>query len=517
MRQVFLKTIMLLGAIFCLSLSYGDASAEIPMPDKGVTLVLRAPTSGRPRLVKISRTDGERKEEVLSGFTLSLPKSTPVFFKVDQVNTVLYALEISVEEEKSTEQTVPEIILKFLSELSLKFSGANEAVAWIKEAKASLEEKPPQTASFAVAKEAAKKTLEDVESKAQAVGKFNKELESILYRSETSRFYDNDAASGFEQIKTDAETAAKAVLGISTGTAQSICQDAAMALEAVHTAYDEIGEKPPVYVPKDLSDASNKIAALFLNAAENLRAIERATWDKEDTQNRILATKVTYTCAITPKVEGTKQLPASKLKVTVKGVADGWIIKFTQGPFLSKLRDKPYRLEDVAMNCATSSEANGGMSAPAFMDMTAEMDANAVPVNANATMGNANTEMKRKIVAGGVEDDVTTSLGALVHVSHSKCKWFGLSGGLGTDGANNMQVALGFSFFFDTQDEQSFALTFGGIAGKVKDLDGYKDGDFFKGTEPLPTKLVTKVNVFGAITFNFTSLFGSGLPGAPNN
>ena len=510
MRQVFLKTTMLLGAIFCLSLYHGGAAAEIPVPDKGFTLVLRAPTSGRPRLVKISRIDGERKEEVLSGFTLSLPKRTPVFFKVDQVNTVLYGLEISVEEEKSTEQTVPELLLKFL--------GAHDAVAWIKEAKASLEEKPPQTASFAVAKEAAKKTLEDVESKAQAVGKFNKELESILYRSETSRFYDNDAASGFEQIKTDAETAAKAVLGISTGTAQSICQDAAMALEAVHTAYDEIGEKPPVYVPKDLSDASNKIAALFLNAAENLRAIERATWDKEDTQNRILATKVTYTCAITPKVEGTKQLPASKLKVTVKGVADGWIIKFTQGPFLSGLRDKPYRLEDVAMNGATSSEANGGMSAPAFMDVTAEMDANEAPATANATMGNANTEMKRKIVASNVEDQVTTSLGALVHVSHSKwCKGLGFSGGLGTDGANNMQVALGFSFLFNTQDEQSFALTFGGIAGKVKDLDGYEEGGFFKGAGTLPTKLVTRVSWFGAITFNFTSLLGSGLPGAPNN
>lgn len=508
MRQVFLKTTMLLGAIFCLSLLHGGAAAEIPMPDKGVTLVLRAPTSGRPRLVKISRIEGERKAEVLSGFTISLPKRTPVFFKIDQVNTVLYALEISVEEEKSTEQTVPEIILKFLSELSLKFSEESDAVALIEEARSSLAALTPP--------EATEKALADLESKAQAAGKLNKELENILYRSEKSRFYDNDAAAGFERIKTDAEKAAKAMFGISTGTAQSICQDAAMALAAVHTAYDRIGAKPPVYVPKDLSDASNKIAALFLNATENLRAIERATWDKEDTQNRILATKVTYTCAITPKVEGPKQLPASELKVTVKGVADGWIIKFTQGPFLSRLRDKPYRLEDVAMNCATSSEANSGMSAPAFMAMTAETDANA-PVDANATMVNANTEITRKIVAGGVEDDVTTSLGALVHVSHSKCKWLGLSGGLGTDVANNMQVALGFSFFFNTQDEQSFALTLGGIAGKVKDLDGYEEGGFFKGAGPLPTKLVTRVNWFGAITFNFTSLLGSGLPGAPNN
>ena len=361
------------------------------------------------------------------------------------------------------------------------------------------------------AKMKAKKTLEDLESKVQEVEKFNKELKEILSQSEEPQFYSHGAA-GFERIKTDAETAAKAMPGMSKGTSQEIREDAEAAIAAVHTAYEEIGKKAPGYVPKDLSDASNKIAEPFLNAAENLRAIERATWDKEDTQNRILATKVTYTCAITPKVEGTKQLPASKLKVTVKGVADGWIIKFTQGPFLSRLRDKPYRLEeDVAMNCATSSEANSGMSAPAFMDMTAETDANAVP------MGNANTEIKRKIMAGGPEDFVTTSLGALVHVSHSKCKWGGLSGGLGRDGANNMQVALGLSFFFNTQDEQSFALTFGGIAGKVKDLDGYAEGDFFKGTGSLPTKLVTRVNWFGAITFNFTSLLGSGQTGNSTN
>ena len=513
MGKVLWKTAVLFGAILCLSLFRDGAAAEIPVPDKGFTLVLRAPTSERPRLVKISHVDGERKEEVLSGFTISLPKRTPVFFRVDQVNTVLYGLEISVEEEKSTEQTVPELLLKFL--------GENDAVALIKEAISSLAASAAPAATEKtladLKSKVQEKALADLKSKVQAVGKFNKELESILYRSETSRFYDNDAASGFKRIKTDAETAAKAMPGMSKGTSQSIRQNAAIALAAVHTAYDEIGEKPPVYVPKDLSDASNKIAAPFLNAAENLRAIERATWDKEDTQNRILATKVTYTCAITPKGEGPKQLPASELKVTVKGVAYGWTIKFTQGPFLSRLRDKPYRLEDVAMNCATSSEANSGMSAPAFMDMTAKMDANAVPVDANATMVNANTEIKRKIVAGDVEDDVTTSLGALVHVSHSKCKWLGLSGGLGTDGANHMQVALGFSFFFNTQDEQSFALTFGGIAGKVKDLDGYAEGDFFKGTGSLPTKLVTRVNWFGAITFNFTSLLGSGLLGAPNN
>ena len=501
MGKVLWKTAVLFGVILCLGLFHDGAAAEIPVPDKGFTLVLRAPTSERPRLVKISHVDGERKEEVITGFEVELPKNTPVFFRVDQVNTVLYSVEISAEEEKSMERTVPESLRKFLE--------GDNAFAWIEVAKTALEGKRSKS-NLTETETKAKETLEDLESKVQEVEKFNKELKEILSQSEEPQFYSHGAA-GFERIKTDAETAAKAMPGMSKGTSQEIREDAEAAIAAVHTAYDEIDEKPPAYVPKDLSDASNKIAALFLNAAENLRAIERATWDKEDTQDRLLKNKVTYTCAITPKVEGIKQLPASKLKVTVKGVADGWIIKFTQGPFLSRLRDKSYLLEDGAMNGATSSEANSGMSAPAFMDMTAEMDANAMP------MGNANTDLKRKIMAGGPEDFVTTSLGALVHVSHSKCKWVGLSGGLGTDGANHMQVALGFSFFFNTQDEQSFALTFGGIAGKVKDLDGYAEGDFFKGTEPLPTKLVTRVNWFGAITFNFTSLLGSGLPGAPNN
>ena len=502
MGKVLWKTAVLFGVILCLGLFHDGAAAEIPVPDKGFTLVLRAPTSERPRLVKISHVDGERKEEVIAGFEVELPKNTPVFFRVDQVNTVLYSVEISAEEEKSMEQTVPEFLRKFLE--------GDNAFAWIEVAKTALEGFESHLVPIET-KMKAKETLEDLESKVQAVEKFNKELKEILSRSEEEPQFYSHGAAGFERIKTDAETAAKAMPGMSKGTSQEIREDAAAAIAAVHTAYEEIGKKAPGYVPKDLSDASNKIAEPFLNAAENLRAIEDATWDKEDTQDRLLRNKVTYTCAITPKVEGIKQLPASKLKVTVKGVADGWIIKFTQGPFLSRLRDKSYLLEDGAMNGATSSEANCGMSAPAFMDVTAEMDANAMP------MGNANTDLKRKIMAGGPEDFVTTSLGALVHVSHSKCKWVGLSGGLGTDGANHMQVALGFSFFFNTQDEQSFALTFGGIAGKVKDLDGYEKGGFFKGAGPLPTKLVTRVNWFGAITFNFTSLLGSGLPGAPNN
>lgn len=487
MGKVLWKTAVLFGAILCLSLFHDGAAAEIPVPDKGFTLVLRAPTSERPRLVKISHVDGERKEEVLPGFKVSLPKDTPIFFKVEQVNTVLYTVKISAEEEKSMTQTVPGLLRK----LSVEYEGLD----WVREAKANFLEKiaeelllPAEREDeaeklFKAAKQEAEPAFEDLISKAEAVVKLNQELENFLYRSETSQFYADGAAAGFKQIKTSAIAAAKAKLQLPQGTPQEIRHTAAEALAAVHNAYKEFGEKPPAHLPKDLSDSSNKIVEPFLKAAKTLGEIESATWDKEDTQERLLKNKVTYTCAIAPKAEGTKQLTSFKREVTVESIVSGWTIKFTEGAFVSGLRDKSYLLKSDAM------------------------------VNANA-------EMKRKIVPGGIEDKVTTSPGVLVHLSHTRLKWLGispgLSGGVGIDGAKNLQVSLGLSVLFNTHDEQAFALTFGWLTGRVKDLDGYVGGDFFKGAGPLPTKLVTKISWFGAITFNFDSLFGSGQTGTPN-
>ena len=476
MGKVLWKTAVLFGVILCLGLFHDGAAAEIPVPDKGFTLVLRAPTSERPRLVKISHVDGERKEEVLPGFKVSLPKDTPIFFKVDQVNTVLYTVKISAEEEKSMTQTVPGLLRK----LSVEYEGPD----WVRELKADFLEQINKKAFLSpeekAAKQKAEQAFEDLVSKAEAVVKLNQELENFLYRSETSQFYADGAAAGFKQIKTSAIAAAKAKLQLPQGTPQEIRHTAAEALAAVHNAYKEFGEKPPAHLPKDLSESSNKIVEPFLKAAKTLGEIESATWDKEDTQERLLKNKVTYTCAIAPKAEGTKQLTSFKREVTVESIVSGWTIKFTEGAFVSGLRDKSYLLKSDAM------------------------------VNANA-------EMKRKIVPGGIEDKVTTSPGVLVHLSHTRLKWLGispgLSGGVGIDGAKNLQVSLGLSVLFNTHDEQAFALTFGWLTGRVKDLDGYVGGNFFKGAGPLPTKLVTKISWFGAITFNFDSLFGSGQTG----
>lgn len=497
MGKVLWKTAVLFGAILCLSLFHDGAAAEIPVPDKGFTLVLRAPTSERPRLVKISHVDGERKEEVLPGFKVSLPKDTPIFFKVDQVNTVLYTVKISAEEEKSMTQTVPGLLRK----LSVEYEGPD----WVRELKADFLEKLSLSAEgegeaeklFKAAEQETEQAFEDLVSKAEAVVKLNQELENFLYRSETSQFYADGAAAGFRQIKTSAIAAAKAKLQLPQGTPQEIRHTAAEALAAVHNAYKEFGEKPPAHLPKDLSDSSNKIVEPFLKAAKTLGEIESATWDKEDTQERLLKNKVTYTCAIAPKVEGTKQLASFKREVTVESIVSGWTVKFTEGAFVSGLRDKSYLMKEIEMK---EIEMNGSTSPDA--------------------MGNANAEIKREIVPGGIEDQVTTSPGVLVHLAHTRLKWLGLSpglsGGVGIDGAKNLQVSLGLSVLFNTHDEQAFALTFGWLTGRVKDLDGYVGGDFFKGAGPLPTKLVTKISWFGAITFNFDSLFGSGQTGTPN-
>ena len=112
MFKLELRTVVLLGIIFCISIGllHKIAAAEvksdktgktskIPVPDKGIAIVLRAPMSKNPHVVKVSKN----KEDTISGFTVSLPKNTPIFFRVDQVNTVLYTVKITVEEGEKTE------------------------------------------------------------------------------------------------------------------------------------------------------------------------------------------------------------------------------------------------------------------------------------------------------------------------------------------------------------------------------------------------------------------------------
>ena len=112
MSKIGLTSIILLVTILCTGLHQTTAaevaksdktedSSKIRIPDKGSAIVLRAPMSENPQVVKISKN---QKEDTVSGFTVSLPKNTPTFFRVDQVNTVLYTVEITIKAEKINER-----------------------------------------------------------------------------------------------------------------------------------------------------------------------------------------------------------------------------------------------------------------------------------------------------------------------------------------------------------------------------------------------------------------------------
>ena len=115
--------ILLLGIVYCMELFQAEAStevkaedkaritSEIPVSESGFTIVLRKPMSENPQVAKVYRDrKGNIKVEPIQGFTVSLPKNTSVFFMVDEVNTVLYDVKITVEGEYSQTLVKPRVI-----------------------------------------------------------------------------------------------------------------------------------------------------------------------------------------------------------------------------------------------------------------------------------------------------------------------------------------------------------------------------------------------------------------------
>lgn len=107
MSKLELKIIVLLGIIFTMGLPQMAEATEpkpdkIPVPDNGFTIVLRSPMGGHPQLVKVYRIDGNNTEEVIPGLTVWLPRDTPVFFMIDDVQTDIYSVKITVKDKKST-------------------------------------------------------------------------------------------------------------------------------------------------------------------------------------------------------------------------------------------------------------------------------------------------------------------------------------------------------------------------------------------------------------------------------
>ena len=478
------NVIVLLGIVFCIGLLPMEASAETendekaennektdktsesPVSDGGLTIVLRAPTSGRHYLVKCPGSENEKrfKEGVLS---LSLPKNTPISFRIDQVNTVLYEIEITVKGEKSQAKTSK----------SPDFPDALDLIGKAIDFFSSPEKISGLTALNGEAQEAngIVKALGHLEEKIKAIVELNRKLDKLLYLSETPQFYKAKNVNGvlsvneaFAGIQKKAEVLTRESLNLSTpGTSQAICDEAMKAIECAHDAFKKVGLDPfIVCLPKDLSETSNEIVSAVLTTARKLQSIETAKWTEADTETRFLKDQVKYICVFTPKDENTSLEQITRV-VTVKGEPTGLIIRTTQGTFVSGLVNETYVLDPPLVSDPTEA---------------------------------------RKIKLG-TQDTVRLSAGAFAHVFHSKFKWIGLTAALGVDGAKNPQVALGPSLLMNADEERLFALTFGGIFGRVETLEGYAKGDKFIG-ETLPTKTVNRISWFGAITLKFDSLIG---------
>ena len=472
------NVIVLLGIVFCIGLLQIGASAETendekaensektdktpesPVSDGGLTIVLRAPTSGRHYLVECPGSENEKrfKEGVLS---LSLPKNTPISFGIDQVNTVLYEIEITVKEEKSQAKTSK----------SPDFSDALDLIGKAIDLFSS-PEKILNLAAVEGAEQGAKDigtALTHLEEKIKAIGELNRKLDKLLYQSETPQFYEAKSVSeAFAGIQKEAEVLTRESLNLSIpGTSQAICDEAMEAIECAHSAFKEVGLDPfIVCLPTDLSNTSNEIVSAVLTTARKLQSIETAKWTEVDTETRFLKDQVKYICVFTPKDENSNLKQITRV-VTVKGEPTGWIIKTTQGAVMSGLVDETYVLDPPSPS---------------------------------------NSQENRTIKMGS-QDILGRSAGVFAHLFHSKYKWIGLTGGLGLDGAENLQIALGPSLLINADEQKLFALTFGGILGRVGTLDGYAEEDKFVG-ETLPTKTVNRISWFAAITLNFDSLIG---------
>ena len=273
-REVNTRIVILLGVVFCMALFQIEASA-IFVPDGGVTIVLRAPTSENPQIIKISQDrNGNYKQEVIQSLGVYLPKKTPVFFRVDQVNTALYDVNITVKElgKKETEEQnvlpLPQFaeILSFLEEAIGKLQSGTASIS---SSESNLLETPNSD-------------LQAVEKKLQAVKDLNSKLNELLYMSEKPGFSD------FKSIKSDAINAVKES-GLGNGTSEEFCAKAEEIIKEIHEVLDTVkasiknsGNPDDKFASllKDLGDASKikkAVSDIFAHTAKKLRRIETAS------------------------------------------------------------------------------------------------------------------------------------------------------------------------------------------------------------------------------------------------
>ena len=511
--------IFLLGIVFCMGLSQTAESEEtetaeseetkddkdktkadkrIPVPHGGFTIVLRAPTSEKPRIVKISRDgEGNKKSETIEGFSVYLPEKTPIFFRVDQVNTVLYNVSISVKQEQSQGENLPlqlfdilDILEKIVEKLQSLVAAVNQGTVKL------IGDDTPQALKKLVEKlETLQLNSETLQCNLKAAKALNSKLDELLYASEKPEF------SGFENIKENAEKAAKEAFGkdntfkLDDGTHREFLAGVEETIADFHEACSAVKEhlsdpglscllgKENVLELKKLcdsgSDKAKEITAVFAYTAKKLGMIEAAKWHKDDAQVRVLSEKITYTCVICPAME----LPAEKYSkldhiefvVTVNGIPELSGSQVTFGSFMTGLHDDTY------------------------------------------------LKINNKI-SKGLQDRFTENFGILTHIPlysrNFDCLKFlkfraaaAISGGIGlnkfSDNDGKFSLAelptmLGVSLLFARQKSGSLlALTAGGMIKPVQRLNGYSLGNTFPQGVETVTRPVRTFGWFFAITISY--------------
>ena len=470
MFKSLLKITVLLVCIFCTASFQTEAATKdvrapetndnketktagkiYDLPKDGVTIVLRAPTSGNPQLVKFFKgLSGETQSEILKGLRVSLPKDTSVRFIVDQVNTVLYDVKITVDEGGQQAEVSPKKSDTFP----------------IGEARKAL-----NTARENCRSDTEKKAVNDLADSVEKIGELHKVLNTLLHRSEEASFY-NDPVNEFAKIKVDAKTRVETLLKLKIGSSEAIKRYANDVISKTLTAYAN-QQRVLEHLPKNASDTSNAIAAVFTQTAAKLEAIEKAEWLQKDTQDRLLTEQIKYTCVFIPKESDAKLKATPSLIVTVIRTPSLQGLQVTVGPLISELRDENYMIHN-------------GKIVPENMDRWSK------------------------------------ELGVLVHLplygrDSRRYRWaFALTGGVPAqidiaDSSVNLKggpATVGFSLLFAGDESNSLISLTGGIMVKsVKRFKTYSFNDM-----PLPsqadssdglTKQVNRFGLFAAITFSF--------------
>ena len=427
------------------------------VPDNGVTIVLRAPTSANYQLVKQSKGIlGKTESETIQGLKVSLPENTPVRFIVDQVNTLLYDVRITVDEGgqqlKATSDEKPD-----------KFP-IDKALACIASA-----QKVIQCSSEADKCEAQKPLL-TLKNSVEIIKNLHIELNTILYQTEGPLFYSNPV-DNFAKIKTDAKEKTKELLGAKISNAQHIRHHAADTIRTVREAYANKIPEVLTHLPTNASDPIHSIAVVFEQIAAKLDMIEKTEWFQKGTRDRLLIDRIKYTCVFIPKEANARLKAIPPFVVTVIRKVGLQDIKVTVGPFMSDLRDENYVVRE------------------------------------------------NKIVQGRM-DRWSKQLGFLVHLpvysnDFRRFRYaFALSAGLPTQvGIANDTITfgpgpatIGVSLLFAGPSSDSLISLTGGVMVKsVKRIKGYSVGDPYGPGKSLDdlTKKVNRLGVFGAITFSY--------------